>query len=657
MNRIIYFDVCALLLQGIIIFSLYFRKMTSGKINKLFISFMWLIFIDTLCDFLSCAPVNLIGSLARSPHFLYFISSLYFLCRIITPLLYTAFIGNAVGNWYVFRKHKVLWGLYIFPYAIVPVVIILNTFKKFIFYYDEQCNYHRGKWIFILYLVAVYYVIFGVIYLFKVANMLPIDKFIAMFSLFPLNACATIIQLLRPELLVEMFAMTITSLLVTMFILRAEETIDMNSSTSSYTAFSQSLKRYTDSNVPVSIIFIKIKNSTSLLSFLGNDTYKALLQAFSDRIRPASDQTTDILSIVNVFDYSEQLFYITNGTYAILFEGNYTEETLINERNRVFSAANRNININFIDIPLDICVCSVNIPKELSTYEEVMDFSATFDKYIVGSGSFALSELPEEKQQMIKENIDTIISEALIHDQFEMYFQPIYDIKEKKFTCCEALIRLHSNGHFIPPSIFIPAAEKSGAIYNIGDFVFDNTFKMFKEYNFRDIGIKYVEINMSTIQCMKDNLKDSLQELLYKYNIPTDYINFEITETATDYIQDIVTKNIEEVHRLGFEITLDDYGTGYSNLRRLTSFPFNIIKLDKSFVDDLNKPKMKAVMKNTINMIKDLGDKVVVEGVEDKTTADWFINNKCDFIQGFYYAKPMPVNEFVEFIKSKNFKD
>ena len=162
---------------------------------------------------------------------------------------------------------------------------------------------------------------------------------------------------------------------------------------------------------------------------------------------------------------------------------------------------------------------------------------------------------------------------------------------------------------------------------------------------------------MSTIQCMKDNLKDSLQELLYKYNIPTDYINFEITETATDYIQDIVTKNIEEVHRLGFEITLDDYGTGYSNLRRLTSFPFNIIKLDKSFVDDLNKPKMKAVMKNTINMIKDLGDKVVVEGVEDKTTVDWFINNKCDFIQGFYYAKPMPVNEFVEFIKSKNFKD
>ena len=422
MNRIIYFDVCALLLQGIIIFSLYFRKMTSGKINKLFISFMWLIFIDTLCDFLSCAPVNLIGSLARSPHFLYFLSSLYFLCRIITPLLYTAFIGNAVGNWYVFRKHKVLWGLYIFPYAIVPVVIILNTFKKFIFYYDEQCNYHRGKWIYILYLIAVYYIIFGVIYLFKVANMLAIDKFIAMFSLFPLNACATIIQLLRPELLVEMFAMTITSLLVTMFILRAEETIDMNSSTSSYTAFSQSLKRYTDSNVPVSIIFIKIKNSTSLLSFLGNDTYKALLQAFSDRIRPASDQTTDILSIVNVFDYSEQLFYITNGTYAILFEGNYTEETLINERNRVFSAANRNININFIDIPLDICVCSVNIPKELSTYEEVMDFSATFDKYIVGSGSFALSELPEEKQHMIKENIDTIISEALIHDQFEMLY-------------------------------------------------------------------------------------------------------------------------------------------------------------------------------------------------------------------------------------------
>ncbi len=627
--------------------------MTSGKINKLFLSFMWLIFIDTTCDFLSCAP----GPLANNPLFLYFISSLYFICRIITPLLYTAFIGNTVGNWSLFRKRKILWGIYILPYIIVPIVLILNTFNKYIFYYDEHCNYHRGKGIYILYIIAAYYIIFGIIYLFKVAKMLSLDKFLAIFSLFPLNAFATIIQLLRPELLVEMFAMTVTSLLVTMFILRAEENIDMNSSTNSYTAFSQSLKRYIDSNVPIAIIFVKIKNSNSLLNFLGNDTYKALLQVFSDRIRPANDQTTDILSIVNVFDYSEQLFYLTNGTYAIIFEGNYTDKTLEDERDRIFTAANRNININGIDIPLDFCISSAKIPDNLTTYEEIMDFSSTFDKYIVGSSSYALSDLPDDKQKMIKENIDTIISDALIFDRFEMYFQPIYDVNEKKFTCCEALIRLHDKDRFIPPSIFIPAAEKSGAIYNIGDFVFDNTFKLFKECHFKEIGIKYVEINMSAIQCMKDDLKQDLEGLLYKYNIPTDYINFEITETATDYIQDIVTKNIKEIHRLGFEISLDDYGTGYSNLRRLTSFPFKIIKLDKSFVDDLNKPKMKAVMKNTINMIKDLGGKVVVEGVEDKETAEWFIERKCDFIQGFYYAKPMPVNEFVEFIKTNNFKD
>ena len=138
---------------------------------------------------------------------------------------------------------------------------------------------------------------------------------------------------------------------------------------------------------------------------------------------------------------------------------------------------------------------------------------------------------------------------------------------------------------------------------------------------------------------------------LKKYDITSDKINLEITETAVSYGQSIMKNNLDKLSTAGVSFSLDDYGTGYSNMRRVVQLPLKIVKLDKSFVDEQNNPKMWIMIQNTVKMLKDMNMEIVVEGIEDGETADQFASLDCDFIQGYYYSRPIPEDEFVDFIR------
>jgi EAL domain-containing protein (putative c-di-GMP-specific phosphodiesterase class I) len=152
---------------------------------------------------------------------------------------------------------------------------------------------------------------------------------------------------------------------------------------------------------------------------------------------------------------------------------------------------------------------------------------------------------------------------------------------------------------------------------------------------------------------MRNSIVTKVNSLLKDYHIPPAYVNFEITETASDFVHDTVKANVMAMHTYGLEFALDDYGTGYSNLQRMLDFPFKLIKLDKRFVDEWEDPTMRTVIRNTIHMLKDIGKEIVVEGVETEEEAKWFTEQNCDYIQGFYYAKPMPEKEFLEFLSKQ----
>ena len=171
--------------------------------------------------------------------------------------------------------------------------------------------------------------------------------------------------------------------------------------------------------------------------------------------------------------------------------------------------------------------------------------------------------------------------------------------------------------------------------------------------NLAELGIDHIEVNLSVVQCMQGDMAEKIRKNFEKYKIVPGKIDFEITETAADSAYDTVLKTMNDISVYGGSFSLDDYGSGYSNLHRVMSFPYKTIKIDKSLTDEAEDEKKRGILLEAIHLIKSLDADIIVEGVETKEISDWFEANGCDFIQGFYYAKPMPEKEFIEFMKTR----
>lgn len=151
---------------------------------------------------------------------------------------------------------------------------------------------------------------------------------------------------------------------------------------------------------------------------------------------------------------------------------------------------------------------------------------------------------------------------------------------------------------------------------------------------------------------MRVNLAEKVMSIMEKHQVSSELINLEITETAASHTQEIMAENLDKLTQAGVSFSLDDYGTGYSNIKRVIQLPLKIIKLDKTFVDEQDNPKMRVVLKNTVAMLKDMDMEIVVEGIETQEMLDFFTELQCDFIQGYFFSKPLPKPEFINFLRS-----
>ena len=142
-------------------------------------------------------------------------------------------------------------------------------------------------------------------------------------------------------------------------------------------------------------------------------------------------------------------------------------------------------------------------------------------------------------------------------------------------------------------------------------------------------------------------------QIAKEHNITPSLINLEITETAVENSKDIMMNNLKELEEAGFRFSLDDYGTGYSNIQRVATLPLDIVKLDKTFADKVEQNHMQIILSNTIRMLKDLNLRIVVEGVETVEQLQLLTSMKCDYIQGYYFSKPLPKEQFITFIKEQ----
>ena len=249
--------------------------------------------------------------------------------------------------------------------------------------------------------------------------------------------------------------------------------------------------------------------------------------------------------------------------------------------------------------------------------------------------------------------IEQEITNALSENRVEVFLQPIFSNNKQKFTSAEALVRIRkTDGSLLPPDAFIPVAESSGQIVRLGERVFEKVCEFLKNTNAVELGIHYVEVNLSVVQCEMADLSDRLIAIIEKYGINANLINLEITESASVTSRAVLLKNMQQLIEYGFTFSLDDFGKGQSNLMYVVEMPVSIIKLDydmsKAF---FNTPKAKQVVRAVVSMAHGMNLKLVAEGIETKDEIDGMYNENIDYIQGYFYSKPLPMNEFLAFIE------
>lgn len=254
----------------------------------------------------------------------------------------------------------------------------------------------------------------------------------------------------------------------------------------------------------------------------------------------------------------------------------------------------------------------------------------------------------EEKEQKFTNEIDAALKER----QFNVYLQPKYNVETGKPCGAEALVRwIHPEWGMVSPGDFIPAFEHNGLILQLDYYMWERVCELLSKWIKTGETVYPVSVNISRISMYNPNIVDDIYELTQKYQVPTNLLNLEITESAYMSNPHLMEDIIGKFRALGFVILMDDFGSGYSSLNTLKNIEVDILKIDMKFLPTgQNNVKSEKILASVARMAGWLGMPVIVEGVETKEQRDFLKSIGCKYIQGYFYARPMPVKDYEKLI-------
>lgn len=253
------------------------------------------------------------------------------------------------------------------------------------------------------------------------------------------------------------------------------------------------------------------------------------------------------------------------------------------------------------------------------------------------------------KEELLWEKrVENDMERALSKKEFVVYLQPKYSTSEEKIAAAEALVRWnHPSEGFISPGRFIPIFEENGFILKLDDYMISEVAKLQAKWISEGKKIVPISVNVSRAHFTKEDLAEHICGIIDQYNVPHDSIELELTESAFFDDKNTLITIVNKMKSYGFAVSMDDFGAGYSSLNSLKELPIDVVKLDAEFFrGDDSTGKGKIIVSETINLAKKLDMRIVAEGIEKREQVDFLAGEHCDLIQGYYFAKPLPVEEF-----------
>lgn len=624
----IWFNVCSLLVLSALL-CLYYVKFQAPFVKyKLFIGLVWLSLISTVASLLNnTLPGHAPIWSLQTTNILYFLAH-----SMILPVLMLyiySLTDYSMRSW----QRMVPWMI---PSFFSLLLIVTSWYSNSIFWLDANGGYHRGDMIVLLYAITAFNFVAVSCILISNVRLIPRPEWISVVVFLLISASAVIIQLIFPHLLVENFASAMCMMISQLSVQNPELIMDGSSGMLNKQGFANLVSPMFERKQKFEIGYLLVDNYHELEKLYGYDRLESNLSSLSGYLKEHSGNV--FARIDNrVFCFVPSNFQ-TGGSWDTLFQDLEAEPLTARLKEERVSVRFR--------IKTGVFHC----PEDVASFGELISLLESVSKMVMPK-SRDIHHLTQEDTLHLRrrKQVDELVRTAVEDGTLKLVYQPIYSLKENCFSGAEALLRMNTPTlGMIPPGEFIPVAEENGSILSLTNFVISSVCEFLRTTQIGADKLRRVHINLSAIDCAQTDLSQRILTTIEQNGISPDRVSVEITETAFSSLPDSVLSNLTDLSQAGISVMLDDYGTGYSNLTRLYRMPLHVVKLDKSLVDDVTvSSDARVIVENSVAMMKRLNRRVLCEGVETKEQADFLRDIGVDFIQGYYYAKPMEAEKMV----------
>ena len=600
--------------------------------------FLMLLICNLSAAISSQVGVYLIGRTWKNIRFWqFFFHECYFVFHSMLSFCFALYIMNVNGTTRLISR-KPFQFLFFLPFAISEILVLTNPFTGLAFYMDGLNVYHRGTLMPVLYASGIIYLVLAFVLFLIYMKAIPSADRIAILSLMLVSTVGVALQALYSSLLVELFAESLTLLGVMMLL--EDETGDLDPITGARNtlAFHNDNIRLMETHQSYSVILVRLT---------GMGRYAGL---FTDR--DTDRFLTEIVVWLETVVPRENVFRINREDFALLLDAK-SDRTPEEIAQTVFSRFSQNWQCEEKSAQLDAAVSVIRIPDDVDSLRQLEDLiTIGFQEKGKGSLLITYDELEKVKRNLA---VEAAIRRAIQEGPLQVWYQPIWSSEKRRTLAAEALVRL--NDPFlgqISPEEFVPIAERTGLIHDLGRNVFSQVCRFMHDNRTWEKGLEYIEVNLSVYQFMREDLAQDFDQLRTNCGLEAKQLNLEITESVSTDSVPSVTETIQQMTKTGYTFSLDDYGTGYSNLGRLISSEYKNVKIDKSILWDAERSSATAVMLDTlIRILRSLGMNVIQEGVETEAQLNRVLSSGCNLIQGYYFSRPLTGEGLLEYLRTE----
>ncbi len=635
MNYILHYDVAALVIYIPILLTFYGKKGGLAFKSRIFECLIWTGFLSTVSDIGS-----IIINTSNAPMMAkWIINMFYYLFHSSTSFLvasYFVVMAEPIVRMSLKRKCQL-----IIPYAIQAVLIAFNPMLKVLFYFDEDGNYNRGKYILVGYVIAMYYLIYLLVFVLKHTDFFDKSTRIIIYASSVFNIVPLAIQIRVPAVLIECFGVTLYILIINMVFQANDASVDNATKLLSRQSFESDCKAYTSLGANFSVLVVKLRDAEFIQKRLGPQVWGKMHLAFANYI--------------SRFVRYGNAYSLGNGTFALCFMNESSEPKYVIDS--INGRMNEQWGFDGLKTMLSATMCLVSYPLHAPDYHTFLDLVDEVVARKDEKENIVYVDSIEVVDRRRRSTIERTLNSETLYRALEIVYQPIYSVRHNKFTHAEALIRLRDPIlGYIMPEEFIPIAERNGTMTKLGQFVLENVCKLIASGKPEEAGIELIGVNLSVIQCMQTDLVSLIASVVQKYDVSPSSICFEITENVGANPPDIVVNNVRELNSLGFRFAIDDFGTASASMQQIMVLPIRYLKLERSFVENaFMSEKTRLLLQNSIDIARSIHLEVVAEGIETKELAKQVADNfAVDYCQGFYYSESCMGRELSSKVKALN---